>query len=265
VVIHDPAWDHQRRTFERTAEAYDRYRPSYPQALYDDIRAYADLAPDDQVLEVGCGTGRGTVFFAAWGNTVLALEPAPAMADLAARNLAAFDNVEVRTTRFEDAGISSNAFGLAACVQAWHWLDPDARARLFADVLYAHGTAAIIANIQVTPEDNLPFWVRVQDVYREHTPEMMHKGNFRKPDELPDHPLHGSELFHDLEQIGHSWHWTLDTADYLGLCATHSAKAALDSRTRERLLVGIGELIDAEFDGHVTEHYVALAALARRA
>ncbi|MEX2540046.1 MAG: class I SAM-dependent methyltransferase [Actinomycetota bacterium] len=264
-MIHDPAWDYQRRTFEQTAEAYDRYRPSYPQALYDDIRAYADLAPDDQVLEIGCGTGRGTVFFAEWGNPVLAIEPAPAMADVARRNLASFESVEVRTARFEDAGMEHNSFGLAACVQAWHWLDPETRIQRFADVLYAHGTAAIIGNIQVAPEDNLPFWVRVQEVYREHTPEMMHQGDFRKPDEMPEHPLDGSSLFYDLAQIGHAWHWTLNTEDYLGLCATHSAKAALEPEIRHRLLAGIGELIDAEFGGHVTEHYVALAGVARRA
>ena len=68
-----------------------------------------------------------------------------------------------------------------------------------------------------------------------------------------------------MEQVTHAWHWTLATADYLALCATHSNKAALDPETRTRLLTGIGELIDAEFDGHVTEHYVAVAGLARRA
>lgn len=261
----DEIRERQRRSFEHTAQDYDRYRPSYPKALFDDVRAYADLAPEDQVIDVGCGPGRGTIFFAGWGNPVLAIEPAPAMAAVARRNLAPFANVEVRTARFEDADLDPAAAGLAACVQAWHWLDPDTRVRRFADALCARGTAGIIANVQATPEHNLPFWARVQDVYREHAPEMMHRGKFREPHELPDHPLHGCDLFYDFEQIGHPWHWTLDTADYLGLCATHSNMAALEGKIRERLLAGIGDLIDAEFDGHVTEHYVALAGLARRA
>lgn len=256
--------ERQRRSFEATAEDYDRYRPTYPDALFDDIRAYADLAPDDSILEIGCGTGRATSFFAAWGNPVVALEPAPAMADVARRNLASFPNVDVRTARFEDASVDPGSFGLVACAQAWHWLDEETRIAGIADALYAHGTAAVIGNIQVTPEDNLAFWVRVQDVYRKHTPGMEHQGDFRKPDDLPEHPLQGSDLFYDLKQIGHAWHWTLATQDYLGLCATHSNKAALERNTRERLLAGIGELIDAEFDGHVTEHYVALAGLARK-
>lgn len=258
-------WERQRRSFEDVAEAYDRYRPTYPEAIFEDIQSYADLAPDDRILEVGAGTGRGTVRFAAWGNPVLAIEPAPAMADVARRNLTSLENVEVVTARFEDETIDAGSFGLVTCVQAWHWLDPETRAQRFADALYAHGTAAVIGNIQVTPAHNLSFWERVQDVYRKHTPGMEHQGDFRKPDDLPAHPLQGCDLFYDLKQIGHPWHWTLATDDYLGLCATHSNKAALDSDTRERLLAGIGELIDAEFDGHVTEYYVALAALARRA
>ena len=232
--------------------------------LFDDIRRYADLAPDDSILEIGTGTGRATLHYAAWGNPLTAVEPAPAMADVARRNLAAFDNVDVRTSRFEDADLAPNSFGLVTCAQAWHWLDEATRVRRFADLLYAHGTAAIIANIQVCPPDNLAFWERAQDVYRKHTPGMEHQGPFRTPDDLPPHPLAESSFFEDLEQVGYAWHWTLGTDDYLALCATHSNKAALDADTRDRLLTGLGELIEAEFGGHVTEHHVAVAGLARR-
>lgn len=257
-------YERQRRSFEHTAENYDRYRPSYPDALFEDVRAYADLAPDDAILEIGAGTGRATVKFAAWGNPLVAIEPAPPMADLAHANLAAFPNVEVRTARFEDPGLEANSFGLVTCAQVYHWLDPATRIDRIANALYAHGTAAIIANVQVTPEHNLPFWVRVQDVYNAHDPDLAHKGEFRKPEDLPPHPFEGSDLFEDLAQRGHSWHWTLPTERYIGLLQTHSPHAALEPEIRESLCAGIADLIDREFDGHVTEYYVALAALARK-
>jgi SAM-dependent methyltransferase len=184
------------------------------------------------------------------------------MADRARENV---PNVDVRTATFEGADLSAGSFGLVTCAQVWHWLDADTRVERIAHLLRPGGAAAIIANVQVAPSHNLAFWERVQNVYIEHTPGMEHQGEFRKPDDLPAHPLEGSDLFTDLEQVGHEWHWTLNTADYLGLCATHSNKAALDADTRRRLLTGIGELIDAEFDGRVTEYYVALAGLARRA
>ena len=257
-------WERQRRSFENTADVYDRVRPGYPAELFERIRRYADLAPDDSIVEVGAGTGRATTHFAEWGNPFVVIEPAPAMADAARRNLASFSNVDVRTTRFEDADLPLNTFGLFACAQAWHWLDEATRVQRIADVLYAHGTAAIIANVQVNPSEHLAFWERAQDVYRKHTPGMEHKGPFRAPDDLPEHPLTGSSLFEDLEQMTSAWEWTLSTDEYLALCATHSNKAALDDDTRSRLLGGLGELIDAEFDGKVTEHYIAVAGLARR-
>ena len=192
------------------------------------------------------------------------IEPAPAMAEAARRNLADFTDADVRTERFEDADLPHNAFGLVACAQAWHWLDEKVRVQRLAEVLYAHGTAAIIGNVQVISEEHLAFWVRAQDVYRKHTPGMEHQGAFPTPDDLPPHALSGSSLFEDLEMVTLPWEWTLDTQSYLDLCATHSNKAALDEETRSRLLDGLGALIDAEFDGQVTEEYIAVAGLARR-
>ena len=255
--------ERQRRSFEHTAADYDRYRPSYPEALFEHIRNYADLAPDDRILEIGAGTGRATTHLARWGNPLLAIEPAPAMADVARENLASFANVEVQTARFED-GVEARAFGLVAVAQAFHWLDANTRIERIAGALYAHGTAAIMSNVQVTPEHNLPFFVQVQDVYLKHAPQLAHKGEFRRPDNLPGHPLEGSGLFTDLQQFGYPWHWTLPTETYIGLLSTHSPHAALDEDVRRALTDDIATLIDAEFGGHVSEHYVAMAGVARR-
>jgi SAM-dependent methyltransferase len=265
--VTDPAaWERQRRTFESTADAYDRFRPGYPDAVFEDIRRYADLAAgDDRILEIGCGTGRATLQMASWPHRITALEPAEAMADVARLHLAQHDNVEVLTTTFERWEIERTTFGLVLCAQAYHWLDPSTRVDRIADALYAHGTAAILGNVQVTPQDDLPFFERIQDVYREHAPQLAHKGPFREPDDLPPHPLEGSSRFVDLEQLGHPWQWTLAAEDYIGLLGTHSGHAALEPDVRERLLEGITTLIEEEFDGSVTEHHVALVGLARRA
>lgn len=206
------ARERQRRTFERRAVDYDRYRPIYPDALF--TTSSATRASHDRIIEIGCGTGRATLPLARTGTPLLGIEPAPAMADVVRAKLAGHPNVEIITSSFEDADIGRQAFGLVACAQAYHWLDRATRDDRIANALRPHGSAAIFANIPVTRDASKPFHVRVQDVYRQIAPDLAHKGPFRGPDGLPPHPLEGSDRFTDLEQRGHPWSWTLSTTDY---------------------------------------------------
>lgn len=261
----DGTWERRRTSFERTAEAYDRYRPRYPHALFSALREYADLAPeDDRILEIGCGPGIATAELAQWPNRVLVLEPAATMADVARSNLANFPNVDVLTTTFEDWALESNAFGLVVCAQSFHWLDHGTRYARIAEALYAHGTIGLISNTQVVPS-GYDFWHRVQDVYLEHAPEIAHKGHFRSDvdDEWLDE-MRNTGLFEDVEARRFPWEWTLARDEYIGKLGTHSNHAALPEEQREPLYEGIAALIDASYGGAVTEHYVAELNLGRK-
>ena len=51
-----------RQTFDTVAARYHAARPGYPGALYDTLISLARLAPDqDEILEIGCGTGKATI------------------------------------------------------------------------------------------------------------------------------------------------------------------------------------------------------------
>jgi SAM-dependent methyltransferase len=261
----DATWERRRTSFERTAEAYDRYRPRYPDALFVALREYADLAPeDDRILEIGCGPGIATAELARWPNRVLALEPAAAMADVARSKLTDFTNVEVLTTSFEDWDLAPNAFGLIVCAQSFHWLDHGTRYQRIADALYAHGTIGLISNTQVVPS-GYDFWHRVQDVYLEHAPEIAHKGEFRSDvDDRWLEEIRNTGLFEDVEARRFPWVWTLGRDDYMGKLGTHSNHAALPVDARAALYESIASLIDTEYAGKVTEHYVAELNLGRK-
>jgi SAM-dependent methyltransferase len=51
-----------RKTFGEDAELYDRVRPTYPPALYDELSAPLGDVERPRVLEIGCGTGQATAF-----------------------------------------------------------------------------------------------------------------------------------------------------------------------------------------------------------
>ena len=52
--------------FGEVVQDYDQVRPGYPDDLVDDVTALSGAGP---ALEVGAGTGKATVSFAARGST----------------------------------------------------------------------------------------------------------------------------------------------------------------------------------------------------
>ncbi|WP_177241203.1 class I SAM-dependent methyltransferase [Nonomuraea wenchangensis] len=107
------------------ADEYDRIRPGYPAELVEDILTYARLA-EAPALEVGAGTGKATVLFAARGVTLTAVEPDPAMAAVLKRRVAGLPEVTIAVSSFEDY-VPDQPFGLLFSAQAWHWADPAVR------------------------------------------------------------------------------------------------------------------------------------------
>ena len=63
------------RLFDQQAEAYDRFRPTYPDAVIDEL--LGPVPASLEVLEVGCGTGIASRQIAQRGAKVLGVEHAP--------------------------------------------------------------------------------------------------------------------------------------------------------------------------------------------
>jgi ubiquinone/menaquinone biosynthesis C-methylase UbiE len=60
-----------------TAKDYDRFRPPYPAALVDDLRARVPLGPGGRVLDLACGTGQVAFALAAHAREVVAVDQEP--------------------------------------------------------------------------------------------------------------------------------------------------------------------------------------------
>src|ERR1700733_15248592 len=117
--------DRRRLSFGGVADLYDRSRPSYPEALVDDVLEFAGAGESDRAVEVGAGTGKATVLFAARGLDIVAIEPSAEMAEVARRNCAGYDNVRIEQTEFERWRPAGREFRLVFSAQAWHWISPE--------------------------------------------------------------------------------------------------------------------------------------------
>src|ERR1700687_5236523 len=103
------------KLFDQEAERYDRCRPTYTDALIDEVLGTepASLA----VLDVGCGTGIASRQMVQRGAKVLGVELAPRMAEIARRH-----GIEVEIAAFEGWDAAGRTFDRVTSVQAWHWL-----------------------------------------------------------------------------------------------------------------------------------------------
>ncbi len=92
----------RKQSFDAAARLYDKFRPGYPEALFDQLVELSGIPAGGSILEIGPGTGQATLPLARRGFSILGLELGASMARLCRKNLSGFPNVEIVNTAFED-------------------------------------------------------------------------------------------------------------------------------------------------------------------
>lgn len=106
--------------FSDVSDEYDRFRPTYPEAL---VRYLATLVPETRTaLDCGCGTGQLSVHLAGAFQRVIAIDASAEQITRATRHR----RVEYRKAPAEDNGLESASVDLITAAQAAHWFDLDA-------------------------------------------------------------------------------------------------------------------------------------------
>ncbi|MGW3247106.1 class I SAM-dependent methyltransferase [Streptomyces sp. NPDC001070] len=254
-----------RAVFDEDAELYDRARPGYPAALFDDLAESGGLGPGARVLEIGCGTGQATVPLAERGCRITAVELGPAMAAVARRRLAGFPEVEVVTAAFEDWPLPDEPFDAVVSATAFHWIDPAVRVTKCADALRPGGVLATVSTHHVAGGSKA-FFVDVQECYERFDPATPPGLRQAAAAEIPMDSEEtdrsgrfGPALFHRYER-----ELPYTTTEYLDLLLSYSNHRALPTAQREGLLACIGSLIDGRHGGRVTKRYLTELRLTRR-
>jgi SAM-dependent methyltransferase len=259
----------RRLAFGQVAEQYDRARPSYPAALVDDVLQFAGVAAGDAAVEVGAGTGKATILFAASGLAIVALEPSHEMAEIARRKTAGLPNVAIEEIEFERWD-PERPCRLLYSAQAWHWIDPRVR---FVRARQALGEGAALAAFWNRMNwESSPLRDELIAVYRREAPEL---GWEIAPG--PMHPSSGdpeerwrdwqgdvalSTGFTAPEWRTYAWVQAYRRDEYLSLLQTHSDHLMLARPRRQALLRAVGETIDGA-GGVIEIEYVTRLGLAR--
>lgn len=250
----------RKRSFDATAELYDRTRPGYPEALFSDLVALSGLPEGGTILEVGCGTGQDTLPLARRGYRMLALDLGANMVAVAWRKLAAYSNVAVVHGTFEEYAFEPASFDLLMSATAWHWVEPAVRRRR------AGGALGVFWNEHVKIDQDGDFFAAVQPVYRRYAPAMGASFRYHRAEELAPNTRDDIDraLFDPLVRRRYAWQARYDARAYIDLLATYSDHLGLEPDARAGLFEGIAELIDTRYGGSITKGYLATLYLARK-
>jgi SAM-dependent methyltransferase len=248
-----------RKTFGEDARLYDRVRPSYPTALYDDLAALVQPVRP-RVLEIGCGTGQATAPLVARGWPVTAVELSADLASLARRKL---PEVEVVTAAFEEWPLPADKFDLVLSATAFHWIDPEVRVVKSADALRRDGVLAVVSTHHVAG-GNQEFFDQVQHCYERFMPGTIPGLRMLTAEAVPEDSaeIDGSGRFEKAEFRRYEWEKEYTTAEYLDLLSSYSGHRALAPDARAALYACIAGLIDG-LGGRIAKRYLTLLTAAR--
>jgi SAM-dependent methyltransferase len=136
-------------SFDAWAEDYDRFRPGYPDELFDEIQRRLSLSEHPQVVDLGAGTGRASLAMAERGWRVTAVEPGRAMLDvLRARASDAGLLVATHQASAEATGLNPGAVDLVTAAQSFHWFDKERAVAEMARIVRPGGGVALFWNVR---------------------------------------------------------------------------------------------------------------------
>lgn len=251
------------RSFDAWASDYDRYRPTYPDALFDEIAARLELPERPEVVDLGAGTGKAALAMAGRGWRVTAVEPGGPMLDvLRAKAKAARLSVATVRGQAEATGLPDASADLTTAAQSFHWFDHVAAVREMGRVVRPGGGIALFWNIRDTSAS--PFMAQYAEMLRRHGV----KEDLTSPGRHRDTGSHIAEAGgfepSDFFQLRHSRRMSSD--EYIGLALTASYVRTAEPAVQEQLLDDVRQVVagHARPDGSVDVPYVVDCEIARR-
>lgn len=149
--------------YSQTYENYRRYRPHYPPAVLEWLKADLNLLPHHVVADIGSGTGLLTELFVRPGYQVYAVEPNQDMRLAAEQLLQSFPSFHSLGTTAEQTGLPDQSVDFVTVGNAFHWFNHAQTRPEFARILRPGGWVVLLWNLEVTNGTPFPaafeqFW-----------------------------------------------------------------------------------------------------------
>lgn len=240
--------------FTGKAELYEKFRPSYPNALIDYLYENARC---DNVADIGAGTGKFTRCLLKKPWNVTAIEPNN---DMRAK-LAAIGGITIVNAPAENTGLADKSVGLVTVAQAFHWFDEERFKTECKRILTDNGWLAVVFN-ERNPEDCEIS--RVRDGICQRYCGAFHSGHIGKRTTEEGSAFLKNEYFSEMMYFAAENNVKMDERAFIGDTLSRSYAIGEDNENFGRF---VDELRDAftrhENGGTVTVKYTAACYLGR--
>ena len=239
-----PSQEQRKSWYGSVARTYDRVRPKYTPEFLARVIEVAKIPATGKILEVGCGPGTATIGLAQMGFSVVALEPSLETYNLACHNLAAYPNVEIINTNFEEWEPEARRFDAVVAATSWHWVAPEHKHIKVASLLKDRGSLVLLWNTAMQPP--LDIFEDLTEVFDRYIPAL---AKYKDPEtQLSEVRIFAksatdSGLFSELREESRSNQINYSIDDYLQLLTTYSPCIALSPECRHELLGQLREIL----------------------
>jgi ubiquinone/menaquinone biosynthesis C-methylase UbiE len=248
--------------FNEVAEIYDLVRPSYPLELIEDVVKMANLSDAAKILDIGTGTGKGTIPFAKRGYAIHCLDPGEKLIAIATQNMRSYPKVTFEAVAFEEWNLPPKIFDLAISAQAFHWITREIGYPKVAQALKENGHIAFFWNFSSPPDT--PIFQALNEAYQKYVPSMLsNPPSISSLIQKREKWILESKCFKDLVIKQYPWSIEYSTEEYLNLLKTQTVYQAFTETEKQTLSNVVIQILNSH-GGYITKPYLSVLFFAQK-
>ena len=251
-------WKNQSEQFDKSADYYDRFRPSYPEELIDCIISKTGVVSNSRILEIGAGSGKATELFVNKGLNMYCIEPGEKLSAAGEKKFSHTGRVKYSTCRLEEWEEIVEHFDLAISAQAFHWVPKPLGFQKCANALKTNGYIGLFWNLYLT--HNEPVDVELAD-----TGMLLLQSEESCEERIKSHieEIRSSSCFAEPMVYKFPWCQRYTVEEYIGFMKTGNQYLAASESEKQAAEVKVTDIINRN-GGFIVRHYLCVLFLAQK-
>lgn len=250
-------------TFDTVAQQYEKIRPGYVSALYEDLFSYKSVNESSAALEIGIGGGQATLPVLKTGCKVTSVEYGQNFSELCRHKFREYPGFSVVTSRFEDFPGRNDSYDLIYSATAFHWIPEESGYPKVFDLLKSGGAFARFANHPYKDEGREELHLAIQKIYDRYMPNSSGAAKYHEQSAKEQADIALKYGFTDICYKLYHRTRTLHAREYTTLLGTYSDHMALEEQTRKAFFAEIEDAVN-QFGGEITIYDTIDLELARK-